>query len=76
VVSTESESLIGAAAKNQVSKEPSNTVFDPERLISREFESTVQSEVKHRSFKVVAVKEDKPVIEVQSVQGREQAVLA
>jgi|UniRef100_A0A7S1IYK4 L1 cell adhesion molecule like protein len=66
VAFTDSERLIGDAAKNQVAMNPSNTVFDAKRLIGRKFsDSTVQSDVKHWSFKVVAVKDDKPVIEVQ-----------
>ena len=33
VAFTESERLIGEAAKNQVSKNPENTIFDAKRLI-------------------------------------------
>jgi L1 cell adhesion molecule like protein len=65
VAFTESERLIGDAAKNQVAMNPSNTVFDAKRLIGRKFnEDSVQSDMKHWPFKVVA-KGDKPYIEVQ-----------
>ena len=37
---TESERLIGDAAKNQVAMNATNTVFDAKRLIGRKFEST------------------------------------
>jgi len=65
VAFTDSERLIGDAAKNQVAMNPSNTVFDAKRLIGRKFsDATVQSDIKHWSFTVIAVKDDKPVIEV------------
>merc|ERR1712002_1025662 len=54
VAFTDSERLIGDAAKNQVAMNPSNTVFDAKRLIGRKFEdSAVQSDMKHFSFNVV-----------------------
>ena len=50
---TDSERLIGDAAKNQVAMNPSNTVFDAKRLIGRKFDdSAVQSDKKHWSFEV------------------------
>jgi len=54
VAFTDSERLIGDAAKNQVAMNPSNTVFDAKRLIGRRYDdSTVQSDKKHWSFDVV-----------------------
>ena len=54
VAFTETERLIGDAAKNQVAMNPSNTIFDAKRLIGRKFEdSTVQSDLKHWPFKVI-----------------------
>jgi len=54
VAFTDSERLIGDAAKNQVAMNPSNTVFDAKRLIGRKFDdSAVQSDMKHFSFDVV-----------------------
>ncbi|KAK7905099.1 hypothetical protein WMY93_017706 [Mugilogobius chulae] len=54
VAFTDTERLIGDAAKNQVALNPSNTVFDAKRLIGRRFdESTVQADMKHWPFKVV-----------------------
>jgi len=54
VAFTDSERLIGDAAKNQVAMNPSNTVFDAKRLIGRKFDDTaVQSDMKHWSFNVI-----------------------
>ena len=65
VAFTESERLIGDAAKNQVARNPQNTVFDAKRLIGRKFtDETVQRDMKHWPFKVVAGPSDKPLIEV------------
>jgi L1 cell adhesion molecule like protein len=66
VAFTESERLIGDAAKNQVAMNPHNTVFDAKRLIGRKFEDpTVQSDMKHWPFKVVSAEGGKPKIEVE-----------
>eukprot|EP00066_Takifugu_rubripes_P013337 XP_011602603.1 PREDICTED: heat shock 70 kDa protein 1 [Takifugu rubripes] len=54
VAFTDTERLIGDAAKNQVALNPSNTVFDAKRLIGRRLEDpTVQADIKHWPFKVV-----------------------
>ncbi len=66
VAFTDSERLIGDAAKNQVAMNPTNTVFDAKRLIGRKFsDSTVQGDMKHWPFKVVTRGDDKPLIEIQ-----------
>ena len=45
------ERLIGDAAKNQLTSNPENTVFDAKRLIGREFsDKTVQADMKHFPF--------------------------
>lgn len=60
-----SERLIGDAAKNQVSINPENTVFDAKRLIGRKFsDDSVQNDCKHWPFKVIRGENDKPLIEV------------
>jgi len=65
VAFTETERLIGDAAKNQVAMNPHNTVFDAKRLIGRKFTDVeVQSDMKHWPFKVINVG-TKPVIEVE-----------
>merc|ERR1711916_374993 len=61
---TDNERLIGDAAKNQSSSNPSNTVYDAKRLIGREFnDSTVQKDMKKLSYDVVN-KSNKPYISV------------
>jgi len=66
VAFTESERLIGDAAKNQVAMNPSNTVFDAKRLIGRKFsDPTIQADMKHWPFKVLQKSGDKPYIQVQ-----------
>jgi len=48
VAFTDSERLIGDAAKNQVAMNPHNTVFDAKRLIGRRFaDAEVQADMKH-----------------------------
>jgi len=65
VAFTESERLIGEAAKNQAAMNPKNTIFDAKRLIGREYkDATVQSDIKLWPFKVVA-EGNKPMIEVE-----------
>ena len=65
VAFTDSERLIGDAAKNQVAMNPSNTVFDAKRLIGRRFdEHAVQSDIKHWPFHVVN-ESGKPKIHVE-----------
>jgi L1 cell adhesion molecule like protein len=65
VAFTETERLIGDAAKNQVSANPKNTVFDAKRLIGRKFEDpAVQADMAHWPFIVRSGKDNKPVVEV------------
>jgi len=65
VAFTDTERLIGDAAKNQVAMNPSNTVFDAKRLIGRKFDdSSVQADMKHWPFKVIN-DASKPKIEVE-----------
>ncbi|KAJ4422860.1 Hsp70 chaperone [Gnomoniopsis sp. IMI 355080] len=65
VAFTDTERLIGDAAKNQVAMNPHNTVFDAKRLIGRKFaDPEVQADMKHFPFKVVD-KGGKPIIEVE-----------
>lgn len=54
VAFSDTERLIGDAAKNQVAMNPLNTVFDAKRLIGRRFDAPeVQSDMKHWPFKVL-----------------------
>jgi L1 cell adhesion molecule like protein len=72
VAFTDSERLIGDAAKNQVSMNPENTVFDAKRLIGRKIDdSSIQNDMKHWSFKVVGKDGGKPHIQV-TFKGEEK----
>jgi len=65
VAFTDTERLIGNAAKNQLAMNPNNTVFDAHRLIGRKFsDSEVQSDMKHFGFKVID-RLGRPAIEVE-----------
>jgi len=64
VAFTDTERLIGDAAKNQVAMNPNNTVFDAKRLIGRRFEDQiVQADMKHWPFDVIS-DDSKPKIQV------------
>jgi len=72
VAFTDTERLIGDAAKNQVAMNPQNTVFDAKRLIGRRFsDASVQNDMKLWPFKVVAGPGDKPMILV-TYKGEEK----
>jgi len=63
------ERLVGDAAKNQLTTNPENTVFDAKRLIGREFtDKTVQADIKFFPFKLVD-KNSKPHVQVETSQG-------
>ncbi len=65
VAFTDSERLIGDAAKSQAAGNPKNTIFDAKRLIGRKFnDSTVKSDMTHWPFTVRSGSGDKPQIEV------------
>ena len=66
VAFTDSERMIGDAAKNQAAMNPKNTVFDAKRLIGRRFtDSATQSDMKHFPFGVIQKDGDRPAIRVE-----------
>ena len=66
VAFTDSERLIGDAAKNQVARNPENTVFDAKRLIGRKFaDPIVQADAKLWPFKMESGTGDKPMIVIE-----------
>merc|ERR1712170_102950 len=65
----EGERLIGDAAKNQLTTNPENTVFDAKRMIGREWtDSAVQHDIKYFPFKVVE-KNTKPHVTLTTQDG-------
>ena len=72
VAFTDSERLIGDAAKNQVARNPENSVFDAKRLIGRKFDDPiVQADAKLWPFKLVKGANEKPMIQVH-YQGEDK----
>lgn len=72
VAFTDTERLIGDAAKNQATVNPSRTVFDAKRLIGRQFgDKEVQRDMKLVPYKIVN-KEGKPYIEVEVGKNNEK----
>lgn len=66
----EGERLIGDAAKNQLTSNPENTVFDVKRLIGRTWDDkSVQSDIKYYPFSVIN-KNSKPHIECDTTEGK------
>ena len=61
---TDTERLIGDAAKNIVAVNPSNTVYDAKRMIGRKYDDeALQSDLKHFSYDVID-SNNNPLIEV------------
>ncbi|CAN6301368.1 unnamed protein product [Urochloa humidicola] len=66
VAFTSTDRFVGDAAVNQGALNPTNTIFEVKRLIGRRFsDESVQEDVKLWPFKVVAGRENRPMIEVQ-----------
>ena len=65
VAFTDTDRLIGDAAKNQSSQNPENTIFDAKRLIGRiSSDPATQVDIKHFPFNVIS-KNNKPVIQAK-----------
>eukprot|EP01147_Barroeca_monosierra_P007376 gene7379-514_t len=66
------ERLIGDAAKNQLTSNPENTIFDAKRLIGRNWnDQSVQRDKKFFPFEMKN-RNDKPVIVVDTKDGRKE----
>lgn len=78
VAFTETERLIGDAAKDQVSKNPAHTVFDAKRLVERKFSELGMSSDEMRiqwPYRVACGLDDKPMIHVE-YKGKEKVFSA
>ncbi|KAF7634260.1 hypothetical protein Mgra_00006337 [Meloidogyne graminicola] len=74
VAFTDTERLIGDPAKDQMARNPQNTIFDAKRLIGRKWDDpTVQKDMKHWPFKLIN-KSGRPTIEVE-FQGETKTFL-
>ena len=66
VAFTDAERLVGDAAKNQVSMNPENTIFDAKRLIGRKIDdANIQADMQHWPFRVTAKDGGKPHVQVE-----------
>lgn len=75
VAFTDTERLVGDAAKNQATINPENTIFDVKRLMGRDYsDASVQSDKKLLPFDIIPGKDGKPRISV--MQNKEQALFA
>ena len=62
---TESERLIGLAAKNNATSNPTNTVYDVKRIIGRDFtDPQIKDDMKYLSYNLVD-RNNKPMVSVQ-----------
>ena len=59
------ERLIGDAAKNQMTSNPANTIFDVKRMIGRRYDEIGDDVKNHVPFKIIN-KNNSPLIEVQT----------
>ncbi|KAM5556348.1 hypothetical protein ABKV19_023976 [Rosa sericea] len=72
VAFTDTQTLVGDAALDQIIRNPANTIFDAKRLIGRRFsDASVQYDMKLWPFKVTKGPEDKPMI-VVTQEGKEK----
>lgn len=59
--------LLGDAAKNQLSSNPKNTIFDVKRIIGRLYnEHSVQADLKHFPFEVIAGEHGQPLMKIDN----------
>ena len=72
VAFNQTEKLVGESAKNQVSLNPSNTIFDAKRLMGYKFSDPIlQKELKNLPYCVKRGKNDVPLIDV-TYQGEQR----
>ena len=70
---TDSERLIGDAAKSMAATYPNSTVFDAKRMIGREFNDTnLQKDAKHFPFGVIDDGKGRPQILVETKEGQKK----
>lgn len=76
VAFTDTERLVGDAAKNQAAMNPKNTVYDAKRLIGRKFDDPyVQADMKLWSYDVTKGDQNRPMIKAQ-YQGEDKQFFA
>jgi len=69
VAFTDDERMVGEAAKNQATINPTRTLYDVKRLIGRRYsDKTVQNDKKYLPFEIIN-KDTKPYIQVERKKG-------
>jgi len=72
----EGEKLVGDAAKNQLTSNPENTIFDSKRLIGRSYsDHSVQEDKKLWPFKITE-KNGKPMVKIATSEGSDKTFAA
>jgi heat shock protein 5 len=72
VAFTDEERLIGEAAKNQATINPTRTLYDIKRLIGRRYsDKTVQYDKKYLPYDIID-KDTRPYVFVPNVQGEDR----
>merc|ERR1719230_1415584 len=72
VAFNDEEKLVGEAAKNQASLNPTRTVYVVKRLVGRQFEDKeVQRDMKYVPYKIVSQK-GKPYIQIDTTAGQKK----
>jgi L1 cell adhesion molecule like protein len=70
---TDTERLIGDAAKSMAATYPNSTVFDAKRMIGREFsDANLQKDAKHFPFGVIDDGKGRPQILVETKEGQKK----
>jgi len=74
---TDTERLLGSAAKNKMTRNPLNTIFDAKRLIGKKFlDQEAQEDIKYWPFKVIKENSsDRPKLQV-TYQKQERELYA
>ena len=73
VAFTNAERLIGEAAKNQVARNPYNTVYDAKRLLGRPYDDPLtQQDIKNFTFAVTQDSKNKPSINVEFLNEKKK----
>ncbi|KAI3762259.1 hypothetical protein L1987_52684 [Smallanthus sonchifolius] len=65
--------LVGEGAKNQITKNPTNTVFDVKRIMGSRFsDTTLQKDIQSWPFKVIKGSSDKPMIVLEHMGANKE----
>ncbi|KAI3807856.1 hypothetical protein L1987_23792 [Smallanthus sonchifolius] len=73
VASNDTELLVGEGAKNQITRNPTNTVFDVKRIMGTRFSDTrLQNDMQSWPFKVIGGSSDKPMIVLEHMGANKE----